>query len=123
MPDGNEQHTLLNRDYWLVLSTPNATTSSADIAAHVDDHLDWMLALEADGAVLMSGPLLDGPGTGPGSGVTVLRANDAAEAESIAAADPFVKAGLRTFQVFHWRVNEGSIGVTVSLGTGTYTWR
>ena len=40
----------------------------------------------------MSGPLLSGPGTGPGSGVTVLRAAGAADAEAIAAQRP-VRAG------------------------------
>ncbi len=33
-----------------------------------------------------------------------------------------MRAGLRTFQVFGWRVNEGSIGVRLSLGTGGYAW-
>ena len=71
----------------------------------------------------MSGPLLSGPGTGPGSGVTVLRAADGEAAEAIAAQDPFVRAGLRTFAIYQWRVNEGSIGIQLSLGTGTYDWK
>lgn len=54
--------------------------------------------------------------------MTVLRAPDGAAAAAIAAADPFVVVGLRTPSVFGWRVNEGAIGVTVSLGTGTYRW-
>lgn len=80
-------------------------------------------ALERDGALFLSGPLLSGPGAGPGSGVTVLRAADQDGAESIAARDPFVLAGLRTFTVHRWRLNEGSIGVRLSLGTGRYDWR
>jgi uncharacterized protein YciI len=113
---------LLRRDYWLVLSTPRSSTSAEDIAAVVDAHLDWMLSLEESGVLVMSGPLLEGPGVGPGSGVTVLRAHDAGEAARIAGQDPFVIASLRTFDVFLWQVGEGSIGVTVSLGTGTYRW-
>jgi uncharacterized protein YciI len=113
---------LLGRDYWLVASTPLASTTAADVQRHVDAHLAWLLALEADGAVLLSGPLTSGPGTGPGSGVTVLRAGSADEARAIAAKDPFVVAGLRTVEVFGWRVNEGAIRISVSLGTGTYAW-
>ncbi len=117
-----DRSALLARDYWLVLSTPAETTSAADIERHVDAHLAWLLKLEVDGAVFLSGPLTSGPDTRPGSGVTVLRADSAERASEIAATDPFVVAGLRTCQVFGWRVNEGTVGVRLSLGTGTYTW-
>jgi uncharacterized protein len=82
----------------------------------------WLLKLEADGVVFLSGPLVSGPGIAPGSGVTVLRAPAAADAAAIAATDPLVLAGLRTFEVFGWRVNEGTVSVQLSLGTGSYTW-
>ena len=55
--------------------------------------------------------------------MTVLRAAGENEAASIAANDPFVVKGLRTFAVHRWRLNEGSIGVRLSLGTGRYDWR
>jgi uncharacterized protein YciI len=113
---------LLGRDYWLVLSTPVASTTAADIERHVEAHLGWLLGLEVEGVVFLSGPLTSGPGVRPGSGVTVLRAESAAHARAIAEADPFVTAGLRTVEVFGWRVNEGAIEVRVSLGTGTYAW-
>ncbi len=113
---------LLGRDYWLALSTPVPTTTAADIERHVEEHLAWLLKLEADGVVFLSGPLTSGPGTGPGSGVTVLRAERAEDARAIARTDPFVVAGLRTFEVFGWRVNEGAIQLQISLGTGTYLW-
>ena len=114
---------LLGRDYWLVWSTPGPQTHPDAMAALIDDHLDWLLALESTGSVLMSGPLLEGPEIRPGAGVTVLRAAGADQATDIAATDPFVVAGLRTFEVFRWRVNEGTVGVTISLGTGTYQWQ
>jgi uncharacterized protein len=114
---------LLGRDYWLILSTPASGTGQADIDACAPGHIAWLLGLEGDGVLFLSGPLLSGPGTGPGSGVTVLRAADEDEAESIAARDPFVLAGLRMFTVHRWRLNEGSIGVRLSLGAGRYDWR
>ena len=121
-PGRQDQPALLGQDYWLVLSTPEASVTAADIGRHVDGHVSWLLGLEADGTLFLSGPLVSGPGAGPGSGVTILRAPTAADAAKIAAEDPFVRAGLRTFQVFGWRVNEGSIGVRLSLGTGGYAW-
>jgi hypothetical protein len=86
------------------------------------EHVAWLLKLEAEGRVFLSGPLTSGPGVVPGAGITVLRAGSAAQAAEIAAADPFVTSGLRTFEVFGWRVNEGSIQLGLSLGTGRYTW-
>ena len=61
---------LLARDYWLILSTPEAGTSQADVDACAPEHIAWLLGLERDGVLFLSGPLLSGPGTGPGSGVT-----------------------------------------------------
>jgi hypothetical protein len=113
---------LLGQDYWLIRSAPRPGTTGADIARHAADHVNWLLKLEADGVVFLSGPLTSGPGVAPGAGLTVLRADSAAAAAGIAAADPFVLAGLRTFEVFGWRVNEGAVQVQLSLGTGRYTW-
>ena len=91
--------------------------------ARAPEHIAWLLTLERDGVLFLSGPLLSGPGTGPGSGVTILRAADEGEAGSIAAEDPFAVKGLRTFTVHRWRLNEGSIGIRLSLGAATYDWR
>jgi uncharacterized protein len=114
---------LLARDYWLILSTPAAAADEASIGALVPAHVAWLLELERADLLFVSGPLLSGPGVGPGSGVTVLRAPDEDAARTLAAGDPFVRAGLRTFAVHRWRLNEGSIGVRLSLGTGSYEWR
>jgi hypothetical protein len=114
---------LLGRDYWLVRSIPRPGTGQAAIAARVEEHVAWLLDLERRDLLLASGPLLSGPGTGPGSGVTILRAPDEETARKIADGDPFVRHGLRTFELYQWRLNEGSIGVRVSLGTGTYDWQ
>ena len=122
LPAAADRPALLGHDYWLVRSAPRPGTTGADIARHADDHVAWLLKLEADGVVFLSGPLTSGPGVAPGAGVTVLRADSAADAAAIAAADPFVLAGLRTFEVFGWRVNEGAVAVQLSLGTGRYTW-
>ena len=114
---------LLGRDYWLIRSIPNAGTDQDAVAARVEEHVGWLLGLEEQGVLLASGPLLSGPGTGPGSGVTIIRAADEETARKIADGDPFVRHGLRTHQLYRWRLNEGSVGVRISLGTGTYHWQ
>ena len=113
---------LLGRDYWLVLSTPVAGTDADGIGRYVQAHVAWLLELERSGVLFLSGPLLSGPGTGPGSGITVLRLPDEPSAQRVAAEDPFVTARLRTFTVHRWRVNEGSVNIRLSLGTGGYDW-
>jgi uncharacterized protein len=113
---------LLGRDYWLIRSIPRPGTSPAEIESRVEEHVSWLLGLERRDVLLVSGPLLSGPGTGPGSGVTIIRAPDEETARQIADGDPFVRHGLRTFELYRWRLNEGSVGVRISLGTGTYDW-
>ena len=90
---------LLGRDYWLVRSIPRPGTNEDAVAACVQEHVAWLLDLERRDVLLASGPLLSGPGTGPGSGVTILRVPDEETARKIADGDPFVRHGLRTF----WR--------------------
>ncbi|MET8427225.1 YciI family protein [Nocardia sp. NPDC004860] len=114
---------LLGREYWMVTSTPVDGTTAEDIAVLAPAHIAWLLDLEERHVVFLSGPLVSGPGIRPGSGVTVLRAADEAEATAIASADPFVTAGLRTFVVHRWRLNEGSVSMRLSLGRGTYEWQ
>ena len=120
---GTDPARLLGRDYWLVRSSPRPGTNEDTIEACVQEHVAWLLGLERQNLLLASGPLLSGPGTGPGSGVTILRAPDEETARKIADGDPFVRHGLRTFELYRWRLNEGSIGVRISLGTGTYDWQ
>jgi uncharacterized protein len=114
---------LLARDYWLIHSTPVEGTDAAAVGLHVQAHVAWLLELERNNVLFLSGPLLSGPGTGPGSGITVLRLPDEQSAQRLAAEDPFVTAGLRTFTVHRWRLNEGSVNVRLSLGTGGYDWQ
>lgn len=113
---------MLEKDYWLVWSTPVDGVDSSEFGRLVDEHVDWMLELEGRGVVFASGPLLSGPDIRSGAGMTILRADDEQAARSIAAQDPFVRAGLRDFAVFLWRLNEGSVEIRLSLGSGTHEW-
>lgn len=93
----------------------------ADLRAVLSEHLDYMVDLERRGLLFASGPFLQDDGTLDGSGMTVVRAADRAEAETILMADPFHRAGLRTLQVRAWLVNEGSMALTLSFSTSRFT--
>lgn len=112
----------LGRRYWVVRWVPAPGTTASDIELVVDAHLSWLLGVERLGQLFLSGPVLSGPQVGPGSGLTVLKVESEDEARTIAAADPFVAAGLRTFELFAWLVNEGEIHLQLSLSSGTYRW-
>jgi hypothetical protein len=49
----------------------------------------------------------------------VLRAGSFEEAEAIAKTDPLHAAGLRTFTLQKWRLNEGSITVKINYSDQT----
>ena len=119
MADDATPLNLLARDHWASWAAPEPGVTTDQIHVHLEDHLAWLRSLEVDGSLVLSGPMPDEP---PGTGLTVVRAPDAEAARSIVEQDPFVVAGLRTVRVFRWRVNEGSVGITVSLATGTFTW-
>ena len=115
-----DRRALLGAQLWVVRWLPREGVTAADVEAALDDHLEWMLGLEAAGHVVASGPLTSGPGVRPGSGLTVLRAASEREAAALAAEDPFVVKGLRTFEVHGWVVMEGALTVRLSFGTTTY---
>jgi len=77
-------------------------------------HLEYMIDLERRGLVFASGPLASEEGM-RGDGMTVLRTASAEEARRVAAADPFVAQGLRTFEVREWTVMEGSLALKVKF--------
>jgi uncharacterized protein YciI len=115
-----ERSAMLGAQLWVVRWTPREGVTAADVEAVLDAHLEWMLGLEAAGHVVASGPLTSGPGVKQGAGLTVLRTSTEQEAAALAAQDPFVVKGLRTFDVLGWRVMEGALTVRVSFGTTTY---
>ncbi len=56
-------------------------------------HLDWLRPQEEAGRVVFGGPFLDDAGEMTGS-LIVFDVADRAEAEALAASDPYAKAGL-----------------------------
>jgi hypothetical protein len=119
MPDAQDRIAaltarMLKKKLYVVLSTP--LDNAADkLPAHLHAHLEYMIANEKKGIVFASGPLAEADGSQRGRGLTVLRATSADEARAIAAQDPFVVNGVRTFELREWTVMEGSFGVQVNF--------
>jgi hypothetical protein len=66
-----------------------------------------MRRLVADGLVFASGPAAADPGEEPFGGATVLRVDTVEEARRIIEAEPYVRAGERTYELIAWRVAHG----------------
>ncbi len=60
------------------------------------------------------------PKYGPRCLSSSLRSKDFAEAKAIADSDPFHKAGLRTYTLRRWTVNEGSYSIRVNYSDQSY---
>jgi uncharacterized protein YciI len=67
----------------------------------LDEHLAWMREQHESGRILFSGPSADRK-----LGIYVVRAASRVEAEHVADADPFTKAGFCGFDLVEWDVRQ-----------------
>ena len=104
---------MLRRTFYAVLWTPSPTPEK--LKALLPAHLEYMIGLEKSGVLFASGPLSDGSGPPSGAGLTILRVATAEAARAVAEADPFVRSGLRTFELKEWTIMEGTLGLRVNL--------
>jgi len=79
--------------------------------ATVDEHLAWMKAQHESGTIYLSGPGRTAEGQ---VGIYLIRTNSRAEAESVAAADPFTATGDCTFELIEWEIHQ-------IMGAGAFT--
>ena len=86
-------------------------------SATVDEHLAWMKTQHDRGAIYLSGPATTAEGR---VGMYLIRANGRADAERVAAADPFTAAGDCTFELIEWEIHQMlGIGPFTSAGLNT----
>lgn len=108
----------LGKEMYLVVARP---VRSPEIEKRLADHLAHQVAMEKRGIMFAAGPLYARGSDVPEAGMFVLRANSFEEAEALAMEDPLHKAGLRTFTLQKWRVNEGSLTVTINFSDSSMT--
>ena len=106
----------LGKEMYLVVTRP---VRSPEINKRIADHLAHQLELEKRGILFAAGPLYPRDSNLPEAGMFVLRASSFEEAEAIANEDPLHRAGLRTYTLQKWRVNEGRITITVDFSDRT----
>jgi uncharacterized protein YciI len=106
----------LGKEMYLVITRP---VRSPEIDKRLADHLAHQIDLERRGVMFAAGPLYSRGSTIPEAGMFVLRAGSFEEAEDICKTDPLHAAGLRTYTIQKWRINEGSMTVTINYSDQT----
>ena len=106
----------LGKEMYLVVTRP---VRSPEIEKRLMDHLNHQVELEKRGIMFAAGPLYPRGSDTPEAGMFVLRANSFEEADAIAQEDPLHKAGLRTYTLQKWRLNEGRITISVDFSDQT----
>ena len=105
-------------ELFVVRSVPAG--DGAAVRAALPDHLAYQARLEAEGALVLAGPLSDESGENvEGMGMIVYRARSLAEARALAEDDPMHRTGARRFTLRRWLVNEGGLSLTVRLSGQT----
>jgi uncharacterized protein YciI len=112
--------TLLREQCYVCMMTPTdrpppAGKSAADIRA---EHHDYLIDLERRGVLFAAGPFIDETGARHGAGMIIIRAATRAEAEALAFAEPYTKAGMRLMTLTPWQRNEGSLNLRIRFADG-----
>ena len=101
-------------ELYVVTTTPNG--SPEDLKANLAAHLAYQVEKEAEGTLVMAGPLSDETGEEmQGMGMIIYRAASLDTARAIAEADPMHSSGARRFTLCKWMVNEGNLNISVNL--------
>lgn len=124
MAAGNDQGApatakFLGKQLFVIVTSP--VKPREEMMKLLPAHLEHQVALERRGTLFAAGPLADREGKVQGKGLIVIRAGSFEEAEAIAMEDPFHKAGVRTFTIERWTVNEGRVSIGLSYSDQRFT--
>lgn len=97
---------LANLRFFVVFMQPTdafrAPSTSAEAARILTEHLLYLSELQRIRRLYASGPI-----GGEGEGMCILRTDTLEDAEQLAYAEPYHRAGWRTNTVRSWQLNEG----------------
>ena len=109
-------HPLLERSIKLrMFAMLRYIVNSDRLAAHLEEHLRWMIERETDGVVFLSGPVISKSGENKLDGLTILATRSMSDAVRLAHEDPLVRSGAVTFELCEWMIYEGSVNMRISL--------
>ena len=112
-------HDYLRKELYVIFSTP--AVPREEIAPLMPDHLAHQVEIEREGILFGAGPMFEEGADAPGRGMIIVRADSFDAARKIADSDPLHKAGLRTYTIERWMMNEGTVTVRVNYSDQTMT--
>lgn len=107
---------LLHKELYIAITEP---LSGPGLAEKLHEHILGQIDLERRNVLFGAGPLQDEEKDRPTKGMFIIRAASFVEARAILDQDVFHKAGLRTYKLFRWSLNEGSINLTINYSDQT----
>jgi uncharacterized protein YciI len=107
---------LLHKELFIAVTEP---LNGPGLAEHLEEHILGQIDMEHRHVLFGAGPLQDEGKDRPTRGMFIIRASSFAEARSILDQDVFHKSGLRTYKLYRWSLNEGSISVTINYSDQT----
>jgi uncharacterized protein len=107
---------LLHQELYIAVTSP---LTGPGLPEKLHEHILGQIDMERRHVMFGAGPLQDEDKDKPTRGVFSIRASSFAEARSILDQDVFHKAGLRTYKLYRWSLNEGSIRLTINYSDQT----
>ncbi len=107
---------LLHKQLYIAVTEPLGGPGMAD---KLQEHIMGQIDLERRNILFGAGPLQDEDKDKPTRGMFIIRAASFEDARAILDQDAFHKAGLRTYKLYRWNLNEGSISLTVNYSDQT----
>jgi uncharacterized protein YciI len=104
---------LLHKQLYVAITEPG-NSPEIEQSGKLREHILSQIDLERRGILFGAGPIQDEGDDRPSKGMFIIRASSFEEARAILDKDPFHAAGLRTYKLQRWSLNEGSITMTVN---------
>jgi uncharacterized protein YciI len=109
---------MLRKQLWVIIT--KRVAQPEEVRKHLKAHLEHQISLEKQGIMYGAGPATVPGENEPAFGLIIIRASDRDEARRIADRDPMHAAGVRTYTLYQWSMNEGRLSITLDFSDRTY---
>ena len=109
---------MLRKQLWVIIT--KRVASPEEVRKHLKAHLEHQISLEKQGIMYGAGPATAPGENEPAFGLIIIRASSSEEARQIADRDPMHSAGVRTYTLYQWSMNEGRLTITLDFSDRSY---
>jgi uncharacterized protein YciI len=109
---------MLKKQLWVIIT--KRVAAPEEMKKHLKAHLEHQISLEKQGIMYGAGPATAPGENEPAFGLIIIRASNSDEARRIADRDPMHAAGVRTYTLYQWSMNEGRLSITLDFSDRSY---